>query len=137
MKKQTIKTYTVSTSTSTREIQARSKKEAIELFKEAIRSYYHSEPVSVKQSNTIIMKASNLQSFKSKIMASNNITVWAAFMYQDGSDNIVDVSTDYDSLTSFCEYKESFVISEKTWEKLKTGDWFAKRYGKTIRAYQN
>jgi len=49
----------------------------------------------------------------------------------------IEIFDSYDELYGLYDHTEEFFISEKTYEKLCTGDWFAKRYGSTLRAYQN
>ena len=50
-------------------------------------------------------------------------------------DEEIRIFDSYDDIFGLYDYTEEFVISETTYTKLCTGDYYAKRYGKTIRAY--
>lgn len=52
----------------------------------------------------------------------------------DGED-IIKVFGSYDSVDCLYDYIEETTISEKTYNKLISWDYYAKRYGNDIRAY--
>ena len=54
-----------------------------------------------------------------------------------GEEEIITIYNNYDEVCGIYDYTQEILISKSTYEKLCTGDYFAKRYGSTLRAYQN
>jgi len=54
-----------------------------------------------------------------------------------GDIEMIKLFNSYDEIHGLYDRIEFFTISEATAAKIASGDYFAKRYGKTIRAYCN
>lgn len=53
--------------------------------------------------------------------------------FSEGDD--ICVFDSYEEVYGLCDYIDEVYISETTYNKLKTGNYYEKRYGCTIRAY--
>ena len=66
----------------------------------------------------------------------NEKSVWISIRMH-GDDEEIKIFDSYDEIYGLYDYTEKIKISEKTYKKLISGDYFARRYGDTIRAYSN
>lgn len=67
--------------------------------------------------------------------ANNQKTVWISVrMHED--DETIEVFDSYDEIYGLYDFTEQHVIPEVTYNKLMTEDYYAYRYGNTIRAHK-
>lgn len=60
--------------------------------------------------------------------------VWISVQMLDNSEQLR-MFDSFDEIDGLFDYTACVTISETTYKKLKTGDYYAKKFGRTIRAY--